>query len=34
MAAVDTALIANAARSQNLGRAIANGRPASNAPAK
>ena len=34
MAAVDTALIVSAARSQGLGRAITNGRPASNAPIK
>jgi hypothetical protein len=34
MAAVDTALIANAARSHDLGWAATDGRPASNAPMK
>ena len=34
MAAVETALMANAVRSQNLGRRITNGRPASSAPTK
>ena len=34
MAAVDAALIVSAARSHGLGRATANGRPASSAPMK
>ncbi len=34
MAAVETALMANAVSSQNLGRRITNGRPASSAPAR
>ena len=34
IAAVDTALMVSAVRSQGLGRAITNGRPASKAPMK